>query len=83
MVDDEIAGAVLIKTADDIQKCCLAAAGVTKNGDKFVLPEFQIDSLEGVHDGIADLVIFPDLTEFKHRVSLSRKELIDIAGFLL
>ena len=66
VVDNQIPVRVLVKPADDIQERGFAATGMTKDGDEFILPEFEVHALEGVNKRIADLIVFFDLAEFEH-----------------
>ena len=67
-VYDQVAGAVLVKPADDVQECGLAAAGMTQYCDEFMLAELKVHALQRVDDGISHGVIFFDVYEFQHSV---------------
>ena len=54
--DDQVAGGILIQTADDVQQGGFAAAGLTQNGYKFRGTEFDADTLQGM-DGVGSNVI--------------------------
>ena len=75
-VDHQVAGGILVKTADDVQKRCLAAAGVTQYGHKFALPKFQINALQRVDGGIPGEIVFSDILEFQHSVPFQTKYLL-------
>ena len=60
-VDDEIAAGVAVKSADDVQRGGLAAAGGAQNGDELILPELQIDAPQGLHRGPAHRIAFVDV----------------------
>ena len=40
-VDDEVACGVLIKSANNVQKCCLTTARLAKDGNKLALAEVK------------------------------------------
>ena len=83
VVYDQIAGAVMIETANDVQKCGLAAAGMAKDRNKFIFPEFEINTFEGMDNRITGFIVFSDLAEFKHGDSLLCETVVDIKHFLL
>ena len=56
-VDQQIARRIPVQSADDIQQGGLPASGRTENGSKLTFPEFQIDSAQGFHLGIACRII--------------------------
>ena len=59
----KVAGAVLVKTADDVQKGGLAAAGVTEDRNKLALPKFQVNALERMDDLVADGLVLVNAFE--------------------
>ena len=59
-VDDKIAGAVLIQATDDVQQGGFAAAGVTEDRNKFMLPKAQVNPLQGIDGEVADMIVFFD-----------------------
>ena len=65
-VYDQVAGAVLVKPADNVQKRGLAAAGMTQYCDEFVLAELKVHALQRMDNGIAHGVIFFDVYKFQH-----------------
>ena len=56
--DDEIAACVLVKTADDVEHRCLAAAGRTENGNKFMRTEVDGNTVQRLNRGITDGIRF-------------------------
>ena len=60
-VNNQITRCVLVKTADNIQKRCFAAAGMTENRNKFILSEFYADSFKSRNGWIARWVFFYDV----------------------
>ena len=70
-VDDQVSGAEAVQSADDIQKCGLAAAGMTQDRNELALTEFEIDSLERVHPGIGNHIVFFDVSKLQHALSSS------------
>jgi hypothetical protein len=65
-LDYQVAGGVLIETADDIQQRRLAAAGVAKDRDEFALAELDAHTPEGDDLAVACRVLLDDIFEFQH-----------------
>ena len=83
VVDDQVARAVVVEPADDVQQRRLAAAGVAEDRHKFVLAELQIHALERVHGRLSDDIVLFDPAQFQHGVPSIRKQvLVDTAGFV-
>ena len=66
-VDDQIALGILIQTANDIEHGGLAAAGRTQDRHKFVLPELQIHTRQGVNNRTSRRVILLNILKFQHK----------------
>ena len=55
-----------LKSADNAQGCCLAAAGRTENGDKFLTAERQTDIAQRVHNAAASGIVLYNMVELEH-----------------
>ena len=73
----------MIETANDVQKCCLAAAGMAEYRDKFVFTKFEIHTFESMDNRISGFIVFFDLAEFKHRGFLPCETVVDNKRFLI
>ena len=63
--DGEVAGGVLIQTADDVEQGCLAAAGMAENGHKFIFPEGNGEAAKRLYLAGALAVGFGDVGELQ------------------
>ncbi len=63
----------MIQSADNVEQRCLAAAGLTENRDKFILPEFKVNTLERVDDRVPRHIVFFDVFELEHCFLLLRQ----------
>ena len=70
-VDNQISRAEAVQTPDDVQQCRLTAARVAQDRDKLTLSEFKIDSLERMHLGVGDHIVFFDVPQLQHAPSSS------------
>ena len=59
--DDEIAGRVMVESADDVQKRCFSASRRTEYGNEFIGAEFERYAFECVHDGARGFIILFDV----------------------
>ena len=65
-VDDEVTGGVAVQTADDVQQCGLAAAGLAQNCDELALTKGDVDALERLNLRRAGLIDLGDVFQFQH-----------------
>ena len=63
--DYKVTAGILVKTADDVEQCCLSATRGTQNGNEFVFAEAQVDSGESAYSRVTCVIIFYDSSQFK------------------
>lgn len=61
----------LLETADDVQKCRLAAAGRADHADELVLVNIEADTVQGGHLALAGLELLDDIVDMDpHRTRI-------------
>ncbi len=79
-VDNQVTGGIVVKTADDIQKGRLAAAGLAQNRYKFTLPKRNVNPLQSPDLLRSGVIVLCDLFQFKHILAPFSKKICRTAG---
>ena len=67
-IDNEVSGRIVVKTADNIQHCGLTASGMTKNSNKLVITECNINSVECSYLIFTRAIVLNDFFKLQHKI---------------
>ena len=68
-VDHQIAGIIVVKSADDVEQCGFAGAGRSENGHEFAVTQVKADVIQRPLHEVAGFILFGDALNLQHTAS--------------